>query len=115
DDHEITDVDLVGARDVNRIGDLTAVDVGAVGALEVAHLEHAVAVRDLRMPFRHVALGQNDVVPGHTPNRNLVLVEGQRLGLAALFGDGELDHAASGRLRGDSGPGLGSGWDVILR
>ena len=57
-EHEVADVDLVAFLDDQRPGDLAAVDVGAVGALEVDDDEAAVLEHDARVALRHVALGQ---------------------------------------------------------
>src|SRR5207249_370138 len=42
-----------------------------------------------------IALGKDDVVPRDTSDGDVVLVEGERLGLASLLCDRQLDHAAS--------------------
>ncbi len=89
---EVADVDLVGLLHDERARDLAAVDVRAVGALQVDDDELAVLEHDARVALRHVALGQDDVVPLHPPDGDLRFVEHDAALLAALLGDQDREH-----------------------
>src|SRR5204863_9512307 len=99
-------VDLVGVLDHQRAGDLATVDVRAVRALEVDDDELAVLEHDARVPLRHVALRQHDVVALHTTDRDLGLVEHHAALLAAFFRDDDREHRGpfDGRVARGSAP-----------
>src|SRR4029078_374103 len=97
-DQKVADVDAIGRCDDRGSRDLAPVDVGAVRALEVGALHPVAALRQARVPLRDVAFRQDDVVTGDASNGDLVLVEGEHLWLASLFGQRELDHRPSPRV-----------------
>jgi hypothetical protein len=89
---EVTDVDLVVLGDRLFAGDLTSVDVGPVGALQIDDLEVAFLSKDTGVSLRYVPFGEDDVVPLHPPDRDLGLVELERRLLASLFTDRDGVH-----------------------
>jgi hypothetical protein len=93
---EVPDVDLVGALDDQRAGDLATVHVGPVGALQVDDDVLAVLQHDPGVPLRHVSLGQDDVVALDPTDRHLGLVEFQPPLFSALLGNDDCKHYASG-------------------
>src|SRR5690606_14074393 len=92
---EVADVDLVGLLHHQRAGDLAAVDVGAVGALEVDDDELAVLEDDAGVALGDVALRQDDVVALHAADGDLRLVEVEPALLAAFFGDCDREHVGT--------------------
>ena len=90
---EVADVDLVALADDRRLRDLPAVDVRAVGALQVGDDEPAVAEEEARVVLRDVALREHQVVALDAPDVDLVLVEGLPTLGAPLFADDDREHS----------------------
>jgi hypothetical protein len=98
---EIADVDLVVLFDDERAGDLSAVYIRAVGALQVDDDELAVLEHDASVPLGNVALRQDDVVSLHATDRHFGLVVFVTTLVPTLFGHHDREHVRRlfGRLR----------------
>ena len=91
-DHEVTDVDLVTRTNHRRRRDATAVEIGAVGALQVGNEEAPLPAEHLRVTLGDVALRQDDVIPRDAANGDLVLVELHPLGRSPLLRHVQRQH-----------------------
>ena len=75
-----------------RAGQLLAVDVGAVGGLEIQDDDLAVLDHDLGVLLGDVALGQADVVLVDAPDGDLFRFEVEPLGGSALLGEDDAER-----------------------
>lgn len=89
---EVTDVNFVGVLNHQWTGDLSPIDVGPVGALEVDNDELAVLENDASVPLGHVSLGKNNVVALHPSNGYFSFVEIEAALVPALLGQRNRKH-----------------------
>jgi hypothetical protein len=82
---EVADVNFVRIFYDKRTRDLSAVDVRAVGALEIDNDELSIFENDPSMSLGDIALRQDNIVALNTPNCDLCFVEVQAALVPALL------------------------------